>query len=45
MASGKGPQDMMNSPNMQKLTEKLMSDPAILQMMSDPSQACILLLI
>jgi hypothetical protein len=43
MASGKGPQDMMNSPNMQKLTEKLMSDPAILQMMSDPNQACILL--
>jgi len=38
MASGKGPGDLMNSPNMMKLTEKLMSDPAILQMMSDPNQ-------
>ena len=28
----------MNSPAMQNLTQKLMSDPAILQMMSDPQE-------
>lgn len=38
MSSGKGPDELMKSPKMMQLTEKLMSDPAILQMMSDPSK-------
>ena len=39
--TGKGPDEMMKSAKMMKLTEKLMSDPAILSMMSDPNQVYI----
>ena len=34
MSSGKGPDELMKSPKMMQLTEKLMSDPAILQVRS-----------